>query len=214
MSEKPQPSDTSASAQAGKTLRYYFTPPSPWTYLGHPRVVAMAARHGATIELRPIDLGRVFPQSGGLPLGKRAPQRQAYRLVELERWRKHLGMPLKVHPAFFPVSPDAASLRIIAADRLYGTSQALALAFACMRAVWAEDRDIADEATLAALAQACGLDDARLVAEQAAARQDYERYTDEAIAEQVFGAPWFVYRGEPFWGQDRLEFLERALGAP
>jgi 2-hydroxychromene-2-carboxylate isomerase len=145
-----------------KTVHYFLTPSSPWTYLGHERFVSMCRRHGATIQLKPADLGRVFPQSGGLPLAKRAPQRQAYRLHELARWRDHLGVPLNIHPKHFPVPADDAARLIIAADLAAGTDAALALAFALMRAVWAEERDIADAATRAAITTECGLDPALL----------------------------------------------------
>jgi 2-hydroxychromene-2-carboxylate isomerase len=194
-----------------KTVQYFLTPPSPWTYLGHERFVSMCRRHGATIQLKPADLGRVLPQSGGLPLAKRAPQRQAYRLHELARWRDHLGVPLNIHPKHFPVPADDAARLIIAADLAAGTDAALALAFALMRAVWAEERDIADAATRAAITTECGLDPALLAAKAEAAAQVYDANTEEAIRANVFGMPWYVVDGVPFWGQDRLEFVERAL---
>jgi len=194
-----------------KTVRYFLTPSSPWTYLGHDRFVAMARRHGARILLRPADLGRVLPLSGGLPLPKRAPQRQAYRLHELARWRDHLGLPLNVHPKHFPVPADDAARLIIAADLALGTDAALTLAGALMRAVWAQDRDIADPATRAAIVAEQGLDAAAIDAQAEAARAGYEANTEEAIAAQLFGMPWYVVGDEPFWGQDRLEFVERAL---
>src|ERR1700675_2430615 len=99
-----------------KRIDYYFTPISPYTYLGHDRFLEIAAKHGATIAVKPVDYGRIFPVSGGLPLKQRAPQRQAYRLIELERWSKHLGKALNVQPKHFPVSPEAASKWIIAAQ--------------------------------------------------------------------------------------------------
>jgi len=194
-----------------KTVRYFLTPSSPWTYMGHDRFVAMARRHGAQILLRPADLGRVLPLSGGLPLPKRAPQRQAYRLHELARWRDQLGVPLNIHPKHFPVPSDDASRLIIAADLALGTDAALALAGALMRAVWAEDRDISDAATRAAIVGEQGLDAAAIDAQATAARDAYEANTEEAIAAQVFGMPWYLVGDEPFWGQDRLEFVERAL---
>ena len=73
------------------TVDYYLAPVSPWTYLGHARFLRLCETAGATVRLHPIDLGRVFPVSGGLPLGQRAPQRQAYRLVELARFRDATG---------------------------------------------------------------------------------------------------------------------------
>jgi 2-hydroxychromene-2-carboxylate isomerase len=191
---------------------YYFTPISPFVYLGHARFVAIARRHGATIAVKPINLGQVFPVSGGLPLSKRAPQRQAYRLVELKRWSHHLGVPLKAQPAHFPISADLA-LRWVLAALEQSVDVALDLAFAQGRAVWSEDRNIADAVTLAAIATAQGLD-AAVLAERANAADIAMRYavlTQEAIDRGVFGAPTYVCGGELFWGQDRLDFLDRAL---
>ncbi|MGE5170061.1 MAG: 2-hydroxychromene-2-carboxylate isomerase [Rudaea sp.] len=191
---------------------YYFTPVSPWTYLGHDRFVALARRHGAAIAAKPIDLGRVFPVSGGVPLRERAPQRQAYRLVELRRWSSYLGIPLNPQPAHFPVSADLASRWIVAALE-QDVEAALAFAGALGRAVWAEERNIAERETLAAIARARSLD-ADALDERANAPDIATRYgvlTQEAIDRGVFGAPTYVYAGELFWGQDRLDFLDRAL---
>ena len=195
-----------------KTVDYYFTPVSPFTYLGHERFVAMADKYGATIAVKPVDYGRIFPVSGGLPLKQRAPQRQAYRLFELGRWSARLGIALNLQPKFFPVSGDLASKWILAAEER-GTAEALKLAGACLRAVWVQERNVADAETLAAITREQGLDVAAL-AERAASpdiAQRYDALTQEAIDRQVFGAPTYIYRGEPFWGQDRLDFLDRAL---
>ncbi len=198
----------------GKTITYFLTPQSPWTYLGHARLVALAQEKGAQIDIKPFDLGRVFSVSGGLPLAKRAPQRQAHRLAELARWSKFLNIPMNVQPKHFPVSPDAASRLIIAARTGLGEGASLELAGAIMRALWAEEKNIADEDTLAQIAALLGYDGRMLL--KAAATQgvqdQLERNTDEAIAANVFGAPWYVVDGEGFWGQDRLDFVERALG--
>jgi len=195
-----------------RVVDYYFAVVSPWSYLGHDRFVALAARHGATIGVKPIDLSRVFPVSGGLPLPKRAPQRQAYRLVELRRWRDHLGMPLNLQPKFAASGGDLAARWVLAAAE-GAAAAALDLAGAIMRARWAEERDIADEATLAAIAAALGQDGSGLAARAAAPdiQARYDACTQEAIDRQVFGVPTYVYRDEPFWGQDRLDFLDRAL---
>jgi 2-hydroxychromene-2-carboxylate isomerase len=195
-----------------KTIDYYFTPISPFTYLGHERFVAMATKYGATVAVKPVDYGRIFPASGGLPLKQRAPQRQAYRVVELGRWSGRLGMPLNLQPKFFPVSGEPASKWILAAEER-GVADALKLAGGCLRAVWAEERNVADAETLAAISREQGLDAAALAARAASAdiAERYGALTQEAIDRQVFGAPTFVYRGEPFWGQDRLDFLDRAL---
>ncbi len=195
-----------------KIVDYFFMLASPWSYLGHDRFVTIAKKHGATIRVLPVDLSKIFPVSGGLPLPKRAPQRQAYRLVELKRWREYLSMPLNLQPKFAASSGEKASHWILAA-REAGEDAAVRLAGALLRARWAEERDIADLATLAAIARECGIDAHRLAtradgAEFAAA---YDAATQEAIDRQVFGAPTYIYRDEPFWGQDRLDFLDRAL---
>ena len=194
------------------TIDYYFAPQSPWAYLGHARFAAIAMAAGARVNVLPIDLGRVFPVSGGLPLAKRAPQRQAYRLVELKRFGEHLGVPLNLHPAYFPVASDEAAKLIVAVDLAEGSDAAMAVAGALLRAVWAEERNIADgrelAATLAALAlPASCLADAQspAVAERCAA------YLQSAIDAGVFGAPSYVIDGEMFWGQDRLDFVQRRL---
>jgi 2-hydroxychromene-2-carboxylate isomerase len=194
-----------------KQIDYYMTPTSPWTYLGSTRLVEIAARRGATIAIKPVDYGQIFPASGGLPLGQRAKQRQAYRLFELKRWREHVRMRLNLHPAFFPAAADPAA-RLIVAARRQGRD-ALGLAHALLRAVWVEERNIADPATLVAVADAQALDGKALLAasESAAVADEYQADTQAAIARGVFGAPTFYYRDEPFWGQDRLEFLDRAL---
>jgi 2-hydroxychromene-2-carboxylate isomerase len=196
-----------------RNIEYFFTPVSPFTYLGHERFVAIAGSHGVSIEVKPVDLGPVFAASGGLPLKQRAPQRQAYRLVELGRWSKHLGLPLNLQPRHFPVPATIASKWILAALAQQGATGALKLTGALLRAVWAEERNIADAGTLAAIASEQEFD-ARSLAERAGAAdigQRYDALTKEAIDRQVFGAPTYIYRDEPFWGQDRLDFLDRAL---
>jgi 2-hydroxychromene-2-carboxylate isomerase len=140
-----------------RTVDYFFVPQSPWTYLGHARFAAVLATNDASAAVKPIDLGRVFSLSGGLPLAKRAPQRQSYRLLELERFSRELGVPIDVHPRYFPVAGDAA-IRAIAACVSVVPERAMDLAYGFMRAVWAEGRDIADPATIAAIAVENGLD--------------------------------------------------------
>ena len=195
-----------------KSIDYYFFANSPYAYLGHRRLGEIAHAAGATVRVRPIDAAKVFPVSGGLPLAKRAPQRQAYRLVELRRWRDHLGLPLNIQPKFFPVATDAAARLIIAADDA-SPGAAFDMTARVLAAVWAEERNIADEATLAALADAAGLGGVGLLERSKAdsIQARYEAFTQEAIERQIFGAPTYFYRDEPFWGQDRLDFLQRAL---
>lgn len=197
------------------TVDYYFTPQSPWTYLGHARFVHIAHASGATVRVLPIDLGgKVLPISGGLPLGQRAPQRQAYRLLELRRHSDFLQLPMNVKPKFFPVSGDDASRLIIAVDLHDGTEAAMKISGAVFTAVWAQERHIADEKVLAELLAECGLDAARLEQSYSQAVQErYEANTEQAIKAGVFGAPSYVVNGDQFWGQDRLDFVERKLQA-
>lgn len=192
-----------------RIVDYYFSPVSPWTYLGHERFGAIAAKHDAQIRCKPVDMGKVFQVSGGLPLAQRAKQRQAYRLFELRRWRDALALPLNLHPKFFPAPIGLACQLILAAPE----AQQFRLAGALMRAVWAEERDIGDADTLRAICGENGLDGARLLAEAQgdASAARFATLTAEAIERQVFGAPTYIFRDEPFWGQDRLDFVERAL---
>jgi 2-hydroxychromene-2-carboxylate isomerase len=195
-----------------KTIDYYFTPVSPWTHFGHERLRQMARQHGAVIRPKPVDYGRVFPASGGLPLKQRPIQRQAYRMFELARWRDHLGIPVNLEPKFFPAPADLAAKAIIAAAS-HGTEKQLDIAGAFLKACWEEERNVADAATLEAIANAHGIDGAALLAAAAtpATQSTYDALTQEAIDHQIFGAPTYLIDGEPFWGQDRLEFVARKL---
>lgn len=195
-----------------KTIDYYFSPQSPWTYLGHDRLAAMARASHVTIRVLPTDFGKVFAGSGGLPLPKRAPQRQAYRLLELARFRDALKLPLNLHPRYFPVAPDDAARLIIAVDLQDGAEAAMRLSGAVFAAVWAQQRDIANAQTLAELLSECVLPSERLAQSHSQSVQDqYDANTQAAIKAGVFGAPSYCLDGEIFWGQDRLDFVERKL---
>src|SRR5436190_12068026 len=195
------------------TVDYYFAPQSPWTYLGHQRFHEIAKAADATVRVLPVDLGgKVFPLTGGLPLSKRAPQRQAYRLVELKRFSEFLGQPINLQPKYFPVNGDDAAQLIIAVDMHDGAEAAMGLAGAVLRAVWVENRNIADPNELAAMLAAQGLPARRLDdAHSQAVHDRYEADSQQAIAAGVFGAPSYVIDGELFWGQDRLDFVARRL---
>ncbi len=195
------------------TIDYYLTLQSPFAYLGHERFVAIARAAAARVAVLPADFGgQVFPVSGGLPLAQRAPQRLAYRLLELQRFAEYLGLPINLKPAHFPVSGDKAARLVIAVDTHDGTDAALTLAGAALKAVWAQERDIADDGTLAQLLHENGLGAARLEQSRAPeVQQRYAAHTARAVAANVFGAPSYVVDGELFWGQDRLDFVERRL---
>ena len=195
-----------------KTVDYFLAPQSPYTYFGHERFVAMAKANGATVRVKPVDLGKVFPLSGGLPLGKRAPQRQAYRLLELKRFGEFLKKSIHVQPKFFPVPGDDCARLIITVDQQDGVDAALRLTGAILAAVWEQERNIADASVQAELLSECGLSAQRQEQSKGPDIQAlYERYTQEAMDANVFGAPSYLVDGELFWGQDRLDFVERKL---
>ena len=192
---------------------YFASLNSPWTHLGAARLEAAVARHGATLRIHPVDFGAIFPASGGLPLPSRSPQRQAYRMQELERWRAHLGIPIRLRPRFFPADERLAAFCVIAVRETVGDAPAVALAHRVLRALWEEERDTGDPAVLEALIDEVGLDAAALLAPGAEERWAERRRldTDAALARGVFGAPSYVIGAEIFWGQDRLDFVERRL---
>jgi 2-hydroxychromene-2-carboxylate isomerase len=194
-------------------IDYYASLNSPWTHLGAARIEALAAKHGASLRIYPVDFGTVFAGSGGLPLPKRAPQRQAYRMMELKRWREHLGIPINVEPKHFPSSEALSSSCVIGLRETQGDAPAIKLAHRVLRAVWQDEKNPGDPATLAALIGEVGLDadavmklgDDRKWAEMRTAD------TQAALDRGVFGAPSYVIGDEIFWGQDRLEFVDRKL---
>jgi 2-hydroxychromene-2-carboxylate isomerase len=195
------------------TIDYYLSLNSPWTYIGSAPFAEIAKRHGVSVNVKPAKFGPIFEQTGGLPLPKRSPQRRAYRMMELKRWREVRGLPLNLEPKHFPCD-DAAATRLVISAKLQG-KDALKVSVELGRALWEREESLADAATMAWAAQRAGLDAAALRADGPSdAELDalYQQYTEEALAAGVFGAPSYVLpSGEIFWGQDRLELLERAL---
>ena len=194
-----------------RCIDYYFTLQSPWSYLGHDGLMALARDNGAAINFKPYDIGRVFAETGGLPLGKRHPARQQYRLFELQRWREKRNLPLNLRPAFFPADPTVAENCIIAiVETGENPSPFIERAY---RGVWAYDKNIADEHVVMGWLADSGHDASAILnrakfADLAGIRA---KNADEAIAAGIVGAPGYVLDGEPFWGQDRLELLDDAL---
>jgi 2-hydroxychromene-2-carboxylate isomerase len=195
------------------TIDYYMTVNSPWSYLGSARFAAIARRHGCRVDIKPAKFGVIFPKTGGFPLPKRSPERRAYRLMDLKRWRDHLKIPINLEPKHFP-SDEVPGTRLILAAKLAG-KDAHALATEIGKALWEKEQNIGDAAVLDQCAAAAGLDAAAI---RKAAPPDgeldalHDRLTEEALSRGVFGAPSYVLEsGEIFWGQDRLDFLDRAL---
>jgi 2-hydroxychromene-2-carboxylate isomerase len=194
-----------------RTIDYYFTLASPWAFLGHKPFLDVARQHGVTINYKPVDLGDVFPHTGGLPLPKRHPARQKYRILELQRWREARGVALKISPKRWPFPATTANRTIVAvaqsgADPGPYTQRAF-------EGVWVKDEDLAQDDTLVALLNACGHDGAKVLesAKSDAIGKIYADTGTEAVERNVIGSPCYVLDGEVFWGQDRLDLLASAL---
>lgn len=194
-------------------VTYYMSVTSPWTYLGSARFADIARKHGCTVDIKPARFGEVFAKTGGLPLPKRSPERRAYRLMDMKRWRDHLGIPVNLEPKYFPTDDGPAS-RLVIAAKLAG-KDAHALATEIGKAVWEKEESITERDVLDGCARNVGLDAAAIL--KAAPPETelaalHDAFTTEAISRGVFGAPSYVLEsGEIFWGQDRLDFLDRAL---
>jgi carboxymethylenebutenolidase len=194
-------------------IDYYASLNSPWTHLGGARIEALAARHGAGLRIIPCDFGTIFAGSGGLPLPRRSPQRQAYRLQELARWRDALGIPIAIRPKHFPHDETAGAAAVIGVRETIGDAPAIRLAHRILKALWEEEQDPADPARLGRLAAEAGLDPAAVLALGAEPRWRERRMADTqaALDRGVFGAPSYVIGEDIFWGQDRLDFVARRL---
>lgn len=191
-------------------IDYYFTTLSPWAYLAGLRLEDMAARHGATITYKPVDIGQVFARTGGLMPKDRHPARMAYRNQDLPRWAAHLAMPLNLNPAHWPTNGAPAAYAIIAAQAAGGGDLG-ALVHGVMRAVWVEQKDIAQDEVIRALLAANGFDPALADKGLLAGAETYARNTEDAVAAGAFGSPFYIIGEARFWGQDRLDFVERHL---
>lgn len=197
-----------------KTVNYYHFLISPFSYLAIERFNSLVAQYGLTVNYLPMSPMDVFGETGGVPPAKRHPSRQRARMDELKRWSSHLGLSdMNLTPAHFPTDQSLGAQMVLAAGGASGHSDAGKLSDALLSAVWTQEKDIADESTLVSLADAAGLSGTTLLAE---AKQDqwvkaYASSTEAAIANGVFGSPTYEVDGEMFWGQDRLDFLEKAL---
>ena len=193
------------------------TPVSPWTYLGHDRFVAhraTARRDGRACK--PMDLGEVFPVSGGLPLPKRAPQRQAYRLVELARWREYLGHAAQSPAEVLRCAGDLAAHWILgrAANRDDAQALALAGALGCARSGPRSATSPTPPRSRRSPRE-CGLDADRAGRPAPAAPEIAARvrrlHAGSDRPRRCSARRPTSYGDELFWGQDRLDFLDRKL---
>lgn len=200
------------TAQARDTIDYYFWINSDWAYFGNPRLKAMAERHGLKVNYYPVDITAVYARTGGIKLPLRSKERRDYRFLEMRRFRDILGMPINLEPKHFIQSTQKPSQFVIAAAQMNIPPHDLI--HAVMTALWVEDRDIEDETTLVAIADALRLD-GKAILKRSEGREAEARYfqnTDRAVERGVFGAPFYFFRDEAFWGQDRLEMLDQTIG--
>jgi 2-hydroxychromene-2-carboxylate isomerase len=206
-------SDRTSEAALSRSITYYFSLHSPWTYLGNAAFHEIARRHGCLIDYRPMPLRSVFDETGGLPLPKRHPVRQRYRLLDLQRWRAARNLPLVLQPKHFPFDPSLADRMTIAI--LAEGGDPFAFISDVMAGLWGRDEDMSRSEALLACAARAGLDGAALLdaAEGASVKLRYEETLGQAVEAGVFGAPSYVLAGEVFWGQDRLELLDSALAS-
>lgn len=193
------------------TIDYYFWINSDWAYLGADRLEDIADRYNVKIRYKPVDLLDVYARTGGIPLSQRSPERQAYREAELKRWMHRLGISINITPRYMCPDGDLASRFTIAANRL--GSDVAALHKAILEAEWCKEQDISDSQVLLAIAEKLGLPGERIMQGALTDKVNtvYRQYTDEAVAQGVFGSPCYVFNDELYWGQDRLEFLEAVV---
>jgi len=195
-----------------RSIDYYYSVQSPWAFIGYDAFLGVADRNGAEITFHPVQLGGLFADTGGLPLGKRHPARQRYRMVELKRWREARGLDFNLQPAFWPLDGAPADQLVIAAIEA-GIHPAV-LVGRLASGVWQREENMADPATLAGVLDELGLPASLLEAsarDEIAAR--YKANHDLAVAADVFGSPAYVLDGEVFWGQDRIDLLDAALSS-
>lgn len=193
-------------------IDYFFTTLSPFTYLAGTRLEAIAQRHGAAITYKPLDLTALVGRTGGTPLGQRHPSRQEYRAQDLVRQAAALGMPFKLNPAHWPTNGAPAAYAIIAAAR-DGSGDVGALAHGILRACWAEDRNIAEDEVIRDCLVAAGFDPGLADKGLFTSAGVYEANLEDAVARGAFGSPFYIVAetDQRFWGQDRLEALDRHL---
>jgi 2-hydroxychromene-2-carboxylate isomerase len=193
------------------TIEYYFTSISPFTYLGHKAFEELAGKHGCPIDYKPVNLGGVFENSGALPLPKRPPVRQRYRLLELQRIADYRKMPINIKPAYFPADATLADQCTIAL--VNAGENPSEFIWKALSGVWANEENIGDETVLAGYLSSLGHETAAIInfakSEEAAAIR--AENTRAAIAADAVGSPAYVLNGEVFWGQDRIDLLDHAL---
>tara|TARA_R110000850_G_scaffold117126_1_gene233459 strand:- start:835 stop:1443 length:609 start_codon:yes stop_codon:yes gene_type:complete len=191
-------------------IDYYFATLSPYCYLAGTRLEEVARKHGAQIAYKPFDIVQGFARTGGVVPKDRHPSRIEYRAQELPRQAKKLGLPFNLKPAHWPTNGAPSAYAFIAAQNAGGGDLGL-LAHAITRAVWAEEKDVAEEAVIRDCLTGAGFDPALADKDLLQSADTYSRNLEDAVEAGVFGAPFYVIDGQRFWGQDRIEDLDLYL---
>ena len=190
-------------------IKYYYSVASPFSYLAIDRFIDLVNKKNVEVEELPFDLvGQVFPNTGGVPVPKRHPSRLKYRLVEIERIGKKYGVEINAQPKFFPPSDPHLPARFTIAAIELGNK--LTFGKECLKYLWAKEKDISD---LKILEEICinlqlSFSEIEELANSEKVKKIYSDNSNNAIKEDVFGAPTYIYNNELYWGQDRLEYLE------
>ncbi len=191
-----------------RTIDFYFSFISLYTYIGYEAFQALVEKYELEVNYKPIDLHAIFAAGGGLPVTKRPPQRQAYRFVEMQRWALTRNIPLVLKPKHHPSNPEIGHRMLLAA--MAQGQDIREFVHNALKILWVDDQNIEDPEIIVAAANSAGLDGSALLEQSKAAdiQTKVDALTQEAVTRQVFGTPFFFYKDEPFWGQDRLEMLE------
>ena len=193
-------------------IEYFYSLASPFTYLGSEKFQLIAKKYNVEIVEKPCDLvGGIFSKTGGIPVPQRSPQRQKYRLDELKRWSEFLNIKINIKPKFFPPTDPHIPAKYTVAANLLGVK--VFFGHELLKKLWIEEQDISDEKNIEEVSNFFKLKfiDLSNLAKSEKVSKIYQENTEEAVANNVFGSPTYIYKDEIFWGQDRLDFLERAL---
>ncbi|MEM9498273.1 MAG: 2-hydroxychromene-2-carboxylate isomerase [Pseudomonadota bacterium] len=192
-------------------IDYYFSTISPYSYLAGTRLEPIAAKHGADVTYKPLDILGLFSRTGGVPPKDRHISRQTWRTQEMQRQSKKLGMTFNLKPAHWPTNQAPSAYAIIAAQTAGGGDLGK-LCHAILRSVWADEKDVADTQVVRACLEEAGFDPDLADRGMLSAAETYERNLEDAVNANVFGAPTYVVdTGQVFWGQDRLDDLDQHL---
>ena len=182
---------------------------SPWAYLGAQRFYDLQKKYDFAIEHYPLDILKLFNLSGGLPLAKRAEQRKAYRMMELQRWQKKLNLSINFVPKYFPPSDVVKASCMILSIREQNMQNLLSLNL--LKCVWTDDKDIGEINTLLEVCKNLKINGDELLEKSKKFENTYYSLADTAAKRNVFGSPSYVLNDEVFWGQDRLDLLEERI---